>query len=190
MGPIYHILRLLTQLKNILSNQIKSSSPILLKKFCVFDLNHTGTNARFAIKLDTFNFKYSTFTMEVNQGFSYSNSLTNLAVYLMFHWFFFDESHYVQYLWHFRMKTKGNIGVTFLGKFGLSFHIEIRGFLWISVFRSPQFFKIHSFWNLQNLQFSCRNPRILQSWGLGLSSSKVFQTKDQWWFKSNICGHF
>ena len=76
-----------------------------------------------------------------------------------------------------------NVEVTFLGELGLSFHIENAVFCGFHVFS-----KFAVCWNLWNPQFSCWNPRflpksadlqILQSWGLGLSSSKVFQTKDQ-----------
>ena len=51
-----------------------------------------------------------------------------------------------------RNKSTSNIGVTFLGKLGLSFHIDIRSFLWILnvVFKIRDFpklavFKIHVF---------------------------------------------
>ena len=94
-------------------------------------------------------------------------------------------------------KNKWNIGVTFLSKLGLSFHIEIRGFCGFYTFRNLQFFKIHEICSFSNfakpvvlkiheIRSFCaeirgfyQNPRILQSWGLGISSSKVFQTKDQ-----------
>ena len=87
-------------------------------------------------------------------------------------------------------KDNLNIGVTFLGKWSFVSH------------RNPRFFadsESRGFWNrmcvcvcvcvvffLKSAIFEIcgfyQNPRILQkleSWGLGLWSSKVFQTKEQ-----------
>ena len=99
-----------------------------------------------------------------------------------------------------------NIEVTVQEKLGLPFYIEIRSFdftifwnlqVFLKSMKSAVFskstksvvFKIWFFeirkicgFRAKICWFSCQNLLILwilQSWGLGLSSSKVFQTKDQ-----------